>query len=114
MPSSAEYLPFRERCFDTVFCSEVLEHVEDDVKTVGEMKRVLRNSGLLIASTPNSVVRRKYWSQWASSKSDKREYTPDSFNKLLGENVMFHNYRRGDGKTEVWLVASVKVDKNVN
>ncbi len=105
--ADAEHLPFKDGCFDTVFASELLEHVSDDVMAVEEMNRVLRSDGLLIASTPNSIVRKKYWSQWTPSKSDKREYTPDSFVKTLGENVTFHNYRRGCAIEEVWLVASV-------
>ncbi len=112
--SNVEYLPFRDNYFDTVFASEVLEHVKDDVKAVEEMKRVLKDDGLLIASTPNSIVRREYWSQWPPSESDKREYTPKSFNKVLGGKVRFHNYRRGDGEKEVWLVASIKVNKTVD
>lgn len=106
--ADAEHLPFKDGCFDTTFASELFEHVVDDVKSVEEMKRVLRSDGLLIASTPNSVVRKKYWSQWTPSKSDKREYSPKLFSKLLG-NAVFHNYRRGDPKQEVWLVASVEV-----
>ncbi len=105
--SAAGYLPFRDGCFDSVFASELLEHVIDDVKTVEEMRRVLKKEGILVASTPNSIIRKKYWSQWVHSESDKREYTPELFNKVLGGNATFHNYRRGDGKMEVWLLASV-------
>lgn len=108
--ADVKHIPFRNSCFDTVFASEILEHVIDDVKAVKEMKRVLKPDGVLIASTPNSVVRKEYWSQWVPSESDKREYTPKLFSKLLG-NTIFHNYRRGDPTREVWLVASVKMNK---
>ncbi|MBI4538174.1 MAG: class I SAM-dependent methyltransferase [Gemmatimonadetes bacterium] len=33
-------LPFRDRAFDLVFCSNLLHHVSDPVAVVGEMKRV--------------------------------------------------------------------------
>ena len=36
-------LPFSDRSFDTVLCSEVLEHVDDPVTAIGELKRVARN-----------------------------------------------------------------------
>ena len=111
--ADVEHLPFRDRCIDTYFGSELLEHVVDDVKAVEEAKRVLRPDGILIASTPNSIVRKEYWSQWVPSKSDKREYTPDSFVKTLGENVKFHNYCRGDPTREVWLVASLEMSENI-
>lgn len=109
--ADAEHLPFKDGCFDTVFASELLEHVVDDVKTVEEMKRLLRPDGILIVSTPNSVVRKEYWSQWVPSESDRRKYTPDSFVKTLGKNVTFHNYRRGCAIEEVWLVASIIVNR---
>ena len=109
--ADVEHLPLRDHCIDTYFGSELLEHVADDVKTIEEAKRVLRLDGILIASTPNSIVRKEYWSQWVTSESDKREYSPESFAKTLGENVTFHNYRRGRALEEVWLVASLKMNK---
>lgn len=107
--ADAEYLPFKDGCFDTTFASELLEHVSDDIMAVEEMKRVLRPDGLFIASTPNSIVRKEYWSQWVPSESDKREYTPEALKILLG-NAVFHNYRRGDPLEEVWLLASVEMN----
>lgn len=111
--ADVEHLPLRDCCFDTVFASELLEHVVDDVKAVEEMKRVLRPGGILIVSTPNSVVRKEYWSQWPPSKSDQREYTPESLKKVL-INAVFHNYRRGNPFEEVWLMATVEMSENVN
>ncbi len=110
--ADVEHLPFRDCCFDTYFASELLEHVVDDVKAVEDAKRVLRPDGLLIASTPNSIIRKKYWSQWPPSESDKREYTPEALKRVLG-NAVFHNYRRGDPTKEVWLVASLEMSENV-
>jgi ubiquinone/menaquinone biosynthesis C-methylase UbiE len=36
-------LPFSDRAFDTVLCSEVLEHVDDPSTAIRELKRVARN-----------------------------------------------------------------------
>src|SRR5690606_13332847 len=36
-------LPFSDRAFDTVLCSEVLEHVDDPSAAIRELKRVARN-----------------------------------------------------------------------
>lgn len=36
-------LPFSDRAFDTVLCSEVLEHLEDPSAAIEELKRVARN-----------------------------------------------------------------------
>ena len=48
-----EMLPYRDACFDKVYCSEVLEHVIDPDRIVAEMIRVLKPCGTLILSIPN-------------------------------------------------------------
>jgi len=40
-------LPFSDNSFDTVLCSEVLEHVDDPDRAVRELKRVTRRHALL-------------------------------------------------------------------
>jgi dolichol-phosphate mannosyltransferase len=46
-------LPFRDETFDTVICSEVIEHIPDVPEVLGEMTRVLRSVGTLIVGTPD-------------------------------------------------------------
>lgn len=45
-------LPFRGDAFDTVLCTEVLEHVADPQKCVNELARVLKTGGHVILSAP--------------------------------------------------------------
>lgn len=47
-------LPFSDNSFDLIFCSEVLEHLIDPFFTVKEFNRVLKPSGKIIITTPNS------------------------------------------------------------
>jgi SAM-dependent methyltransferase len=49
-------LPFDEGSFDLVVCFEVLEHLEDPEPAITALKDVLREGGLLIASSPNRGV----------------------------------------------------------
>lgn len=45
-------LPFRDASFDALICSETLEHVEDDVELLGELRRLARPGGRLAVSVP--------------------------------------------------------------
>lgn len=45
-------LPFKDDYFDTVLCTEVIEHLEDDSKGLYEIARVLKKGGRLILSVP--------------------------------------------------------------
>lgn len=47
-------LPFRDASFDTVFCSEVLEHVPEPGRLVLEVARILKPGGTLILTTPQT------------------------------------------------------------
>jgi SAM-dependent methyltransferase len=45
-------LPFGADRFDLILCSHVLEHVPDDRRALGELKRVLRPDGLALLQHP--------------------------------------------------------------
>ncbi len=47
-------LPFEDSTFDLIYCSEVIEHLKDPGFTVNEFSRVLKVSGVMIVTTPNS------------------------------------------------------------
>jgi SAM-dependent methyltransferase len=51
--ASSSALPFGDGAFDGVFLNEVLEHVEDEAATLGEIRRVLRPGGYLVVMSPN-------------------------------------------------------------
>lgn len=50
----AEEIPFESKSFDVVYSSHVLEHVNDEQKSLSEMKRVLKDDGILIIGMPTS------------------------------------------------------------
>ena len=47
-------MPYPADCFDAVILSEVLEHVEDDVRALREAYRVLKPGGVLAVTVPNA------------------------------------------------------------
>ncbi|MEM8496987.1 MAG: class I SAM-dependent methyltransferase [Pseudomonadota bacterium] len=56
--TNALHLPFADNTFDTVICSEVLEHIPDYQAVIVEIERVLRPGGQFVASVP------RYWPEW--------------------------------------------------
>jgi 2-polyprenyl-3-methyl-5-hydroxy-6-metoxy-1,4-benzoquinol methylase len=51
----AEQLPFGDDSFDVVFLSSVIEHVEDQEKSISELARVLRKGGVFFLDGPNRL-----------------------------------------------------------
>lgn len=45
-------IPFGENHFDAVLCNHVLEHVQDDIKAMSEIRRVLKPGGWAILQVP--------------------------------------------------------------
>ena len=45
-------IPFEENTFDVIFCNHVLEHVDDDILAMKEMRRVLKPGGWAILQVP--------------------------------------------------------------
>ncbi len=45
-------IPFEANTFDVVFCNHVMEHVRDDIRSMSELKRVLKPGGWGIIQIP--------------------------------------------------------------
>lgn len=58
MSANALQLPFPDRTFDKIICSEVLEHIDDYEGVLKEIQRVLKPGGLFCASVP------RFWPEW--------------------------------------------------
>jgi SAM-dependent methyltransferase len=82
----ATKLPFEDASFDTVICTQVIEHVADHRAMLSEAFRVLKNNGVLILSGP------MYW-PLHEEPYDFFRFTEHGFKYLL-EDVGF-------GKIEV-------------
>ena len=64
-------LPFSDNSFDTVLCSEVLEHIEDPDRAVLELKRVARHNVLI------TVPHEPYF-QWLNTLGRWFRFNPDA------------------------------------
>ncbi len=49
----AEHLPFRDRAWERVYCSEVLEHIPSPAAALAEMRRIIAGGGVAVVSVPN-------------------------------------------------------------
>jgi ubiquinone/menaquinone biosynthesis C-methylase UbiE len=83
-------LPLEDASVDLVWCSEVLEHVLDTAALLSEARRILRTSGLLLATTPaHGRLRRASlaltgWERHFDPRgADLRYYTARSLRDLL-------------------------------
>jgi ubiquinone/menaquinone biosynthesis C-methylase UbiE len=54
--TDASNLPFKAAIFETATCLDVLEHIPNAEKAVGEIYRVLKPQGQLILQTPSSEI----------------------------------------------------------
>ena len=53
----AQRLGFEDRSYEVVTCFEVIEHVPNPDMLFSELRRVLKETGILIITTPNRAVR---------------------------------------------------------
>lgn len=66
-----EALPFPDASFDTVVCTEVLEHVVHPSRALTEIRRVLTSGGCLIGSTPRHALLWRF--RWLSATHQHNE-----------------------------------------
>jgi SAM-dependent methyltransferase len=84
--------PFEPESFDAIVCSEVQEHLFDNVKVTKEIYRLLKPGGVYVVSTPNynfidhylSHFREPIWDVRKSwTKEHIRQFTLESHKQIL-------------------------------
>lgn len=61
-----QHLPFKSNTIDHLYCSHVLEHMENLTEVMGELHRILKPSGILKAIVPH------YGSLWAQHNPEHK------------------------------------------
>ena len=70
--ADAMRIPFKDGAFDLVLALDALEHLEDDGQALKEVRRVLKEGGRLIATTPALML---LWSTHDEAYHHRRRYT---------------------------------------
>lgn len=84
--ADACHLPFPASIFNTVICSELLEHVENDRLVVAEISRVTKKGGLLILTLPGKHIPKH---EKPPYQIDYRRYSKENIDSLLAK----HSFR---------------------
>lgn len=72
-------IPFPDNTFDVSFCNHVMEHVDDDIKAMSEIHRVLKPGGWAIIQSPLDLTRETTYEDPSITDPAKRE-------KAFGQN----------------------------
>jgi SAM-dependent methyltransferase len=75
-------LPFPDDAFDLVTTLDVIEHIDDDVAALAELRRVLRPGGVLLVAVPAYMF---LWGKQDEVSHHRRRYTARTLRRALAE-----------------------------
>jgi SAM-dependent methyltransferase len=85
-----KYLAFPSSCFDIVISFETLEHLKDPYIFSQELKRVLKDNGILIISTPN----KENFSIYTKGRKNPyhfKEFTESEFVEIINNDFQLES-----------------------
>lgn len=96
--AAGEHLPYPSGYFDLVLSHEVIEHVQDDALSIGEMVRVLKKRGRAIVFCPNRLypfeTHGHYWrNKYHFGNTPLINYLPDKLRHKLAPHVRAYTAR---------------------
>lgn len=104
-----EHIPFPDNSFDLVICTEVLEHAVEPFNLLMEMKRVVKERGILLITVP---------SMWGEHEVpyDFRRYTSYGIKNLVGKaDLEILHFEKESPGVEAFIrlgVSEVNASKN--
>lgn len=111
-------LPFEERTFGLVICTEVIEHSRLPQKVIEESKRILKPNGYLVLSSQNYfnlsglikifidyANKRQTWDVWGTHKKDFENFITSLWIKSTAKRMGFKILdERGADYLNAWLI----------
>jgi len=96
--SDAADMPFEDDSFDLVVCQAVLEHIENPLKVISEIKRVLKKNGLFYCTVP-------FLQGYHADPYDFQRFTMIGMRKLLDEyEIIQEGISSGPFSSIAWIV----------
>jgi predicted SAM-dependent methyltransferase len=99
-------ISFDDNSFDIVFCSHVLEHIEDDIKAMKEIHRILKPDGFAILQVPIADMDKTF--------EDFTITDPNEREKVFGQNDHVRIYGRDYKDRLIKSGFNVKIDKFID
>lgn len=87
--SAAEELAFASNTFDAIACGDVLQMVQDDTVVLREMRRILKDGGLLCLTVPAHMF---LWGEEDEARGHQRRYSASELRRKLN-NCGFEIHR---------------------
>lgn len=88
-------LPWEDGAFDLVVCCEVLEHLTEPARGLGEVTRVCRQAA--IVSTPReplwrllNILRGSYWRDFGNTPGHLQHFTRRGLEQLVSQVLSIH------------------------
>jgi SAM-dependent methyltransferase len=76
-------LPFKNNSFDAIYCSHLVEHLDDPLYLMKEIKRILKKNGRGVIITPDYIMTsRKYKNGFWCDYTHKRPFIPHTLEEI--------------------------------
>lgn len=76
-------IPFPDESFDLILATDIIEHVDDDIKALKELQRVLKKSGHIVITVPTFP---SLWGLQDDVSHHKRRYRRSELLEKLGKS----------------------------
>jgi SAM-dependent methyltransferase len=104
-------MPFADESVDLLIANHVLEHVDDDLRAIAEIGRVLAKDGVAILQTPYSRMLQHTWEDAGIVGAEARlqAYGQEDHVRLYGRDI-FERFASGQLVADIGSHASLLPD----
>ena len=95
-------LSFKDNSFDAILCYHVLEHIEDDLKAIFELYRILKPGGWAILQSPVDIEREKTYEDFTITAPAERKkvFGQEDHVRIYGRDYFLRLKKAGFKVTE--------------